>query len=90
MLAARGLGAAQFRCLDRLWVRESHWNVTAHNRSSGAYGIPQALPGRKMSVFGAAWRTSATVQIRWGLGYIAGRYGTPCAALAHSDRVGWY
>jgi len=85
-LAARGMGDDQFSCLVSLWNRESGWNVYASN-PSGAYGIPQALPGSKM---GPGWQTSATVQINWGLGYIAGRYGNPCGAWAHSQSTGWY
>lgn len=90
MLAARGWGADQFSCLDRLWMRESNWNHLAMNPSSGAYGIPQALPGGKMASHGADWRTNPATQIAWGLDYIAGRYGTPCGALNHSYARGWY
>ncbi|MBV7364176.1 DUF348 domain-containing protein [Actinomycetaceae bacterium TAE3-ERU4] len=90
MLAARGMGDDQYRCLVSLWNRESGWNYRSYNRSSGAYGIPQALPGSKMASAGADWRTNPATQIRWGLGYISGRYGSPCAALGHSHRVGWY
>ncbi|MDO5723729.1 MAG: G5 domain-containing protein [Flaviflexus sp.] len=89
-LAARGMGGDQFRCLDQLWTRESGWNYTASNPYSGAYGIPQALPGSKMASAGADWRTNPATQIAWGLNYIAGRYGTPCGALSHSHSVGWY
>lgn len=88
-LVARGLGASEFDCLVSLWDRESHWNVAAAN-PSGAYGIPQALPGSKMASAGADWATNPATQISWGLGYIADRYGTPCAAWAHSEDVGWY
>lgn len=90
MLQSMGLGDDEFACLVVLWERESHWNVYAENSASGAYGIPQALPGSKMASAGADWQTSATTQITWGLGYIAGRYGTPCGAWAHSEDVGWY
>ncbi|MFZ2963678.1 MAG: lytic transglycosylase domain-containing protein [Rhodoglobus sp.] len=90
MLQSMGLGDDEFACLVALWDRESHWNVYAQNPTSGAYGIPQALPGAKMASAGADWQTSATTQITWGLGYIAGRYGTPCGAWAHSVDVGWY
>ncbi|WP_156956206.1 G5 domain-containing protein [Arcanobacterium sp. S3PF19] len=90
MLASYGWGADQFAYLDRLWQRESHWNHTASNRSSGAYGIPQALPGSKMASAGSDWRTNPATQIRWGLGYIKGRYGSPAAAWAHSQSTGWY
>jgi uncharacterized protein YabE (DUF348 family) len=90
LLADRGWGAEQFSCLDKLWTKESGWRVNAQNASSGAYGIPQALPGSKMATAGADWRTNPTTQITWGLGYIAGRYGTPCDAWAHSMDTGWY
>lgn len=90
MVLARGWGPSEFDCLVALWNRESHWNVSAHNASSGAYGIPQALPGDKMATAGADWRTNPATQITWGLGYIAGRYGTPCGAWGHSERTGWY
>lgn len=90
MVADRGWGDDQFSCLLTLWERESHWNPHAHNASSGAYGIPQSLPGSKMASAGADWRTNPETQIRWGLGYISNRYGTPCGALGHSNSVGWY
>jgi hypothetical protein len=64
--------------------------VNAYNASSGAYGIPQALPGVKMAEAGADWMTNSQTQIRWGIGYIDGRYHSPCGALAHSDQFRWY
>lgn len=76
--------------LVSLWNRESSWLWYAKNSSSGAYGIPQSLPGDKMATFGANWRDDASIQIAWGLSYIAGRYGSPSAAWAHSESVGWY
>jgi hypothetical protein len=85
-----GWGGDQFSCLVSLWNKESGWNYQAYNRSSGAFGIPQALPGNKMATAGADWQTSAATQIAWGLGYISGRYGTPCGAWSHSQSVGWY
>lgn len=84
-----GWSSSQFGCLDKLWTRESEWKYTAAN-PSGAYGIPQALPGSKMASAGADWRTNPFTQIRWGLGYIKGLYHTPCAALAHSDAYNYY
>ena len=91
MMAAKyGWGADQFGCLVSLWDKESGWNVNAFNASSGATGIPQALPGSKMATAGADWQTNAATQISWGLGYISGSYGTPCAAWAKSESVGWY
>ncbi|MGW9631280.1 aggregation-promoting factor C-terminal-like domain-containing protein [Agromyces sp. NPDC055520] len=89
MAASYGWGDDQFGCLVALWNRESGWNVTAGS-PGGAYGIPQALPGSKMASAGADWLTSAATQIRWGLGYVAGRYGTPCGAWAHFQANNWY
>ncbi|MEV0229993.1 lytic transglycosylase domain-containing protein [Nonomuraea sp. NPDC050786] len=89
MLASMGW-SDQWGCLERLWTKESGWNERAMNRYSGAYGIPQSLPGSKMASAGADWQTNAATQIKWGLGYIKGRYGTPCAAWGHSQSVGWY
>jgi hypothetical protein len=90
MLVELGWSSRQWKCLDRLWMRESGWNHRAHNRWSGAYGIPQALPGGKMRSAGTDWRRSAATQIKWGLGYIGKRYGSPCAAWGHSRAAGWY
>jgi hypothetical protein len=89
MSAARGWGG-EWGCLEKLWARESGWNERAMNRYSGAYGIPQALPGAKMASAGGDWQTSAATQISWGLGYIAGRYKSPCGAWGHSQATGWY
>jgi hypothetical protein len=85
-----GFSLDQMSCLDNLWSRESGWNERAQNPSSGAYGIPQALPGDKMSSHGSDWQTNPATQIAWGLDYIAGRYGTPCGAWSHSEANGWY
>jgi hypothetical protein len=90
LLSAFGWSQDQFGCLDSLWDRESHWNVHADNPSSSAYGIPQALPGSKMSSAGADWANNPVTQIRWGLGYIADRYGSPCSAWGHSQSHGFY
>lgn len=84
------LANKQFDCLDRLWYRESRWRWNAENKSSGAYGIPQALPGSKMASAGDDWRVNPLTQVKWGLRYIDNRYGTPCAALVHSNAEGWY
>lgn len=90
MLAGYGWGDDQFGCLVSLWNKESGWNYLAHNSSSGAHGIPQALPGSKMASAGADWQTNAATQVAWGLGYISGRYGNPCGAWSHSQSTGWY
>jgi len=90
MLGSFGWSSSQFGCLQSLWNRESGWNPSATNPSSGAYGIPQALPGDKMASAGADWQTNPATQIRWGLGYIKQVYGSPCAAWSHEEAVGSY
>ncbi|MCZ7376889.1 lytic transglycosylase domain-containing protein [Micromonospora sp. WMMC250] len=85
-----GFGIAEFPCLEKLWNKESGWNHKARNSSSGAYGIPQAYPGNKMSAFGADWQTSPATQIKWGLSYIKGRYKTPCGAWTYFQNNGSY
>ncbi|MEV7932900.1 MULTISPECIES: hypothetical protein [unclassified Curtobacterium] len=89
MVADRGWGSDQFNCLVSLWNKESGWRVNAYN-PSGAYGIPQSLPGSKMASAGADWQTNPATQITWGLNYISGVYGTPCGAWAHSVANNWY
>jgi hypothetical protein len=90
MVVQKGWNGSEFDCLVSLWNRESHWNVNSHNSSSGAHGIPQALPGSKMASAGADWETNPKTQITWGLGYIEHRYGKPCGAWAHSEEYNWY
>jgi len=90
MLSQFGWSSGQFSCLQPLWALESGWNVYASNPSSGAYGIPQALPGSKMASAGPDWQSDAATQIRWGLTYIQGTYGSPCAAWSHEEADGWY
>jgi hypothetical protein len=90
MLASFGFSDSQWSCLYDLWERESTWNVYAENAASGAYGIPQSLPGDKMASAGSDWQTNAATQIRWGLGYIKSVYGTPCGAWANETNYGYY
>jgi hypothetical protein len=85
-----GWGATQFACLRNLWTRDSSWRWDAQNGASGAYGIPQALPGSKMASFGADWQTNPATQVKWGLGYIKSADGTPCAAWTSENRNGYY
>ncbi|MET9961513.1 peptidoglycan-binding protein [Streptomyces sp. NPDC006326] len=84
--------SAQFGCLKSLWTGESNWKVYATNPSSGAYGIPQSLPGSKMAAAGPDWANNPVTQIKWGLGYIDDRYGTPCKAyeMWKSRSPHWY
>lgn len=89
-MLAFGFAADQWTYLDQLVMRESGWNPLAQNPSSGAYGLPQSLPGDKMATEGADWRTNPVTQIRWMLSYIAERYGNPAAAWGHSETHGWY
>lgn len=106
MAADQGWTGKQWTCLERLWSGESQWNHLALNDNTGnsrfdaskvgryadAYGIPQSLPPNKMANAGHDWRTNPATQIRWGLGYIGGRYGTPCKALGkwNSRSPHWY
>ena len=80
MLPDHGWDQTNYSSLDLLWTRVSGWSYTAENPSSGAYGIPQALPGSQMASAGPDWRTNPETQIKWGLDYIASRYGDPNAA----------
>lgn len=89
LLSSFGWSGSQFGCLVSLWNRESGWRTTAAN-PSGAYGIPQALPGSKMSSAGPDWQNNAETQIRWGLNYIKQRYGSACAAWSFKQGHGWY
>ncbi|GAA4204858.1 lytic transglycosylase domain-containing protein [Actinocatenispora rupis] len=89
LMLQAGYQIDQMACLSKLWDRESGWNVHAQN-PSGAYGIPQALPGDKMAQYGSDWQDNAAVQIKWGLGYIKDRYSSPCGAWQHSESTGWY
>jgi hypothetical protein len=86
----RGWTGRQWVCLKKLWYRESGWSKNSGSPNGGAFGIPQALPGSKMASAGSDWRTNAATQIKWGLGYIDGRYGSPCSAYAHWQSHNWY
>jgi hypothetical protein len=90
LLLEWGFALDQMSCLDNLWTRESNWNHLAENPSSGAYGIPQSLPGDKMAEYGDDWRTNPVTQIKWGLSYIENRYGTPCSAWSFFQANNWY
>ncbi|GAA0542185.1 hypothetical protein GCM10010172_24520 [Paractinoplanes ferrugineus] len=90
LMLQAGFGLDQFPCLDKLFKKESGWNYKATNHSSGAYGIPQALPGSKMASVASDWKSNPATQIKWGLNYIEGRYNTPCGAWSHSQDTGWY
>ena len=90
MMASFGFSPTTFfGCLKDIWNRESGWRYDAEN-ASGAYGIPQALPGSKMASAGADWQTNPATQIKWGLGYIKAIYGDPCKAWAFEEANGYY
>ena len=92
MLADFGWGNVQWSCLERLWVGESGWDYRAENRSSGAYGIPQALPASKMGTVASDYLSNPFTQITWGMQYIKASYGTPCGALSfwNAKSPHWY
>lgn len=79
-MARQIVPADQFQCFSNIVQRESSWNYRADNPTSDAYGLVQALPGSKMSSAGADWATNPATQIKWGLGYMNDRYGSPCDA----------
>lgn len=81
----------QWKCLEQLWTRESHWNYKARNKHGGAYGIPQAYPAKKLAKYGKDWKTNPATQIQWGLDYINNRYdNNACIALRHNIKRGYY
>jgi hypothetical protein len=90
LLPSYGFDSSQMSCLVPLWMGESGWRVNAENASSGAYGIPQSLPGDKMASVAADWRTNPVTQIKWGLEYIKSSYGSPCGAWGFKQSHGWY
>lgn len=89
-IAAQLVSPSQLGCFDSVINRESGWDVHATNPSSGAYGLPQALPGSKMASEGADWQYNPRTQLRWALKYMNGTYGSPCGAWSHEINYGWY
>jgi hypothetical protein len=96
LAASMGWTGEQWTALEKLWTGESGWNPRAENKSSGAYGIPQALPFSKMPKMAwpekAGGSSDAATQIQWGLSYIKSRYGTPVMALHfwNAQSPHWY
>lgn len=84
------IGAKQYNCINIVWYHESRWSWRAQNPNSGAYGIPQAVPGNKMAAFGSNWRTSPLTQVKWGIWYVNNRYGSACGAYAFWSQHHWY
>ncbi|GAA3374978.1 transglycosylase SLT domain-containing protein [Streptomyces sannanensis] len=89
-MARQMIPGDQFQCFSNIVNHESTWNYRAVNPSSGAYGLVQALPGSKMSSAGADWQTNPATQIKWGLDYMNGRYGSPCGAWSFWQANHWY
>ncbi|NJC69501.1 lytic transglycosylase domain-containing protein [Planosporangium thailandense] len=89
LLLQAGYGLDQMPCLKNIWMKESGWRTTA-GRTGGAYGIPQANPGSKMSSAGSDWQTNPATQIKWGLGYIKSKYGSPCGAWSYWQGHSYY
>lgn len=89
MAAQVGWTGAQWTALNNIAMAESGWSTSAAN-PSGAYGIPQSLPGSKMAAAGADWQTNPRTQIKWMLGYIRSTYGTPVRAWQFHLANGWY
>ncbi|MDT0546997.1 MULTISPECIES: transglycosylase SLT domain-containing protein [Streptomyces] len=89
-IARQMVPADQFQCFSNIVNHESTWNYRAENPSSGAYGLVQALPGTKMASAGADWRTNPATQIKWGLGYMNDRYGSPCGAWSFWQANNYY
>lgn len=90
MLPAFGFSQkTQWGCLYTIWMHESGWRWDAEN-ASGAYGIPQSLPGDKMASAGSDWQTNPATQIKWGLGYISQVYGSPCQAWSFWQGHNYY
>lgn len=90
LLLDAGFDLSEMPCLDKLWTKESRWNHRASNSRTGAYGIPQALPGSKMASVGDDWKVNPATQIKWGLGYVESRYDTPCGAWTFFQNKGYY
>lgn len=88
-LREAGVSEADIEYAVQLIYRESGCRVDARNASSGAYGIPQALPGHKMAAAGADWETNPITQIRWMMGYVS-RWGGWAGALQQQMTHGWY
>ena len=90
LMSQAGISSSDFESAEWLIAKESGWRINASNSSSGAYGLPQALPGSKMASAGADWQTNPVTQLRWMNGYVMGRYGSWANAVAHSKSKGWY
>ncbi|MFD7341502.1 transglycosylase SLT domain-containing protein [Streptomyces violascens] len=89
-LARQIVPSGQFQCFSNIVNNESSWNFQATNSGSGAYGLVQALPGNKMASAGDDWQTNPATQIKWGLGYMNERYGSPCGAWSFWQAHSWY
>lgn len=89
-MARQMIPGDQFQCFSNIVDHESGWNYQATNPSSGSYGLVQALPASKMASAGADWKTNPATQIKWGLGYMNDRYGSPCEAWSFWQANNYY
>ena len=84
-----GIPASWFSSINYIVTNESGWRVNATNPSSGAYGLPQSLPGSKMAAAGRDWRTNPITQLKWMKSYVS-RYGGGPGAAAFWRAHHWY
>lgn len=85
-----GFKPSEYTAINSIIRRESGWNPRATNPSSGAYGLPQSLPGSKMKSAGSDWRSNPVTQLKWMRKYVNGRYGGAQKALAWWNSHHWY
>ena len=90
IVADKGVSASEADMWSFIINRESSWNPTISNPSSGAYGLPQALPGSKMASHGADWQTNPYTQLSWMYDYMVGRYGSIAGAYEFWQNNHWY
>lgn len=84
------MGPADWAAWQYVEMREAGWNQFARNPSSGAYGIPQALPPGKMGAAANPPQSNPRAQITWMWNYMAQTYGGPQGAAAHEAAFNWY
>ena len=90
IVADYGIGASEKAMWEYIINRESGFNHYATNASSGAYGLPQSLPGSKMASAGADWQTNPYTQLKWMYGYMTSRYGSIAGAYNFWQANHWY
>lgn len=89
-MAAAGITEANWSYVNYIINNESGWNFRISNPSTGAYGLPQALPGSKMASAGSDWATNPVTQLKWMNSYVVSRYGSWKGAYNFWLSNGWY